>query len=275
MSGAARQLGTVLYLNGTTSSGKTTLAAALHARLPGPWLRVEGDQFFAMLSRDHARMTNAVVSSLHAFAVEAAASGLGVIVDGLLTSRTWLKDAAEKLAERRAFLVAVRCPLEELERREAARGDRRVGAARSQYELIHAHGTYDLELDTSRAPAEECAERVAAMLGGAVEPTAFRRLRDSDYLRDEAAYGWVLMRGDSGSGVRRLQEDLRRLGHDPGPVDGVFGESTEAALRSFQERHGVPADGMLWPRTVAVILEELPRAGSPGASEPKRGGLPP
>jgi chloramphenicol 3-O phosphotransferase len=266
--GADRQGGTVLYLNGTTSSGKTTLAAALHARLPGPWLRLEGDRFFAMLSRDHARMTNAVVSSLHAFAAAAAASGLSVVVDGLLTSRTWLADAAEKLAGHRAFLVAVRCPLDELERREAARGDRRVGAARSQYDLIHAHGTYDLELDTSLASAEQCAERVAAMLEGAVEPTAFRRLLDSEYLRDEAAYGWVLMRGDRGPGVRRLQEDLRRLGHDPGPPDGVFGESTEAALRAFQERHGVPADGVLWPRTVAAII-------TPAAASPPRPRTPP
>jgi chloramphenicol 3-O phosphotransferase len=253
--------GTVVYLNGATSSGMTTLAEALHGSLPGPWLRVEADRFFGMLSRDYSRMAHAVVSSVHTFAAGAAAAGLNAVVDGLLTARDWLKDAADQLADHRAFLVAVRCPLEELERREAARGDRRVGAARAQYDFIHAHGVYDLELGTSRASAEDCAAQVADLLESGVAPTAFRRLRGSAYLRDEAAYGWVLARGSTGPGVRRLQADLRRLGHDPGAVDGVFGERTEAALRAFQERHGLPAEGVLWPRGVKAILDAL--AGGP------------
>ena len=256
--------GTVVYLNGATSSGKTTLAEALHGSLPGPWLRVEADRFFGMLSRDHSRMTNAVVASVHTFAAGAAAAGLNAVVDGLLTARDWLKDAADKLADHRAFLVAVRCPLEELERREAARGDRRVGAARAQYDFIHAHGTYDLELDTSRASPADCAAQIAALLASGAAPTAFRRLRGSAYLRDEAAYGWVLARGATGPGVRRLQADLRRLGHDPGAVDGVFGERTEAALRAFQERHGLPPEGVLWPRGVKAILDALARTAVTG-----------
>ncbi len=43
-----------------------------------------------------------------------------------------------------------------------------------------------------------------------------------------------LQRGDRGPAVRRLQILLRTARYDPGPVDGIFGPRTEAALREFQ-----------------------------------------
>jgi chloramphenicol 3-O phosphotransferase len=247
--------GTIVYLNGASSSGKTTLTRSLQELLPGPWLRVEGDAFFELLSRHEPWSTQAMVSLIHRTAASAAELGLSSVVDGVLLSRTWLKDAAEQLADTRAFFVGVRCSLEELERRELARGDRRAGNARYQVELVHEHGVYDLEVDTTEATPEACAALIADRLAGG-PPTAFRRLRGSAYLRDEAAYGWVLLRGATGPGVERLQGDLRRLGHDPGPSDGAFGERTEAALRAFQEARGLPADGVLWPRIVRAILDE-------------------
>jgi chloramphenicol 3-O phosphotransferase len=259
---AARQQGIVVYLNGTSSSGKTALAGELHKTLPGPWLNVEADRFFGVLSHPEPWVVQPVVAALHAFVACAGDGGVGAIVDGLLTMRDWLKDAVDQLADRRAFLVGVRCSPEELERREAARGNRRPGNAREQLAFVHAHGVYDVEIDTSRAAPEECAARLAAWLATEPEPAAFRRLRASSFLSHRGAYGWVLRRGSVGPGVERLQEDLRRLGHDPGPTDGVFGEQTEAALRAFQLRRGLPTDGVVgWPRTIAAILEEVPPAG--------------
>jgi chloramphenicol 3-O phosphotransferase len=254
--------GTVVYLNGTSSSGKTTLAGALHQILPGPWLRVEGDYFFTRLSHPEpwTWTIEAVVSAIHAFTATAAASGLNAIVDGLLVNRTWLKDAAERLAERRAYLVAVRCSAAELDRRERARGDRHLGNAREQLPFVHAHGLYDFEVDTSRATPVECAAAIVEWLLGAPEPSAFRRLRDSALLRDEAAYAWALLRGSTGPAVRWLQEDLQCLGYDPGPADGVFGVRTETALRALQEAHGLSADGMIiLPPTITAIVEALGR----------------
>ncbi len=67
--------------------------------------------------------------------------------------------------------------------------------------------------------------------------------------------GVVLTRG-SGYGqptgskaVRVLQRQLRHAGFTPGPVDGLFGARTEAALRRFQAAAGVEPDGVLGPRT--------------------------
>jgi Putative peptidoglycan binding domain len=45
----------------------------------------------------------------------------------------------------------------------------------------------------------------------------------------------VLQKGSTDPAVRDLQQALKALGHDPGPVDGVFGVATESAVKTFQQ----------------------------------------
>jgi len=74
--------------------------------------------------------------------------------------------------------VAVRCPLEELLRREGSRGDRSTGTAAAQYDVIHAHGDYDIEVDTGAHTADECARQIAEEIARLPnDNTAFARLR--------------------------------------------------------------------------------------------------
>jgi peptidoglycan hydrolase-like protein with peptidoglycan-binding domain len=50
--------------------------------------------------------------------------------------------------------------------------------------------------------------------------------------------------------------DLHRLkvkGFDPGPVDGVFGAQTEAAVTAFHRAKWLPADGIVGPKTLAKL----------------------
>jgi peptidoglycan hydrolase-like protein with peptidoglycan-binding domain/DNA invertase Pin-like site-specific DNA recombinase len=54
---------------------------------------------------------------------------------------------------------------------------------------------------------------------------------------------------DDARRVRSLQRTLRRLGWSPGPVDGLFGPRTEAAVTRFQREARVAADGIVGPRT--------------------------
>jgi chloramphenicol 3-O phosphotransferase len=56
-------------------------------------------------------------------------------------------------------------PLDVLEAREAARGDRMIGLARWQYDRVHKDMTYDLEVDSSRLTAMECAETIRNKFG--------------------------------------------------------------------------------------------------------------
>jgi peptidoglycan hydrolase-like protein with peptidoglycan-binding domain len=54
--------------------------------------------------------------------------------------------------------------------------------------------------------------------------------------------------------VRELQRNLQRLGARPGPVDGLFGPLTEAAVQRFQGAHGLATDGVVGPQTKSRLL---------------------
>ena len=55
----------------------------------------------------------------------------------------------------------------------------------------------------------------------------------------------VLQKGSTDPAVRDLQEALKALGQNPGPIDGVFGAQTEAAVRAFQQAKGMTVDGVV------------------------------
>jgi|SRR5688572_1115544 len=86
-----------------------------------------------------------------------------------------LLDAAECFAPLRGFFIGIKPPLEVLERWEAARGDRDPDHARAHYDLIHAHGIYDLVLDPSQVTPDECARVILDRVRGPV-PDAFQRM---------------------------------------------------------------------------------------------------
>ncbi|MNI97424.1 Chloramphenicol phosphotransferase-like protein [compost metagenome] len=52
------------------------------------------------------------------------------------------------------------CPPEELARRERERGDRAIGQALKQLEIVHKEEVYDVEVDTYVDSAEHCAEQI-------------------------------------------------------------------------------------------------------------------
>lgn len=61
----------------------------------------------------------------------------------------------------------------------------------------------------------------------------------------------ILKRGDRGDGVKELQTKLRKWA-DVG-IDGIFGESTERAVRYFQRLYGLDADGRVGPATYKAL----------------------
>lgn len=65
----------------------------------------------------------------------------------------------------------------------------------------------------------------------------------------------ILKRGSRGSDVRDLQNRLKNLGYDPGPIDGIFGPKTEAAVKKFQQDNGLVVDGIVGPKTYAALYQ--------------------
>jgi peptidoglycan hydrolase-like protein with peptidoglycan-binding domain len=55
----------------------------------------------------------------------------------------------------------------------------------------------------------------------------------------------ILQKGSTDPAVRDLQEALKTLGFNPGPIDGQFGTVTEAAVKAFQQQRGIPVDGVV------------------------------
>ena len=100
--------------------------------------------------------------------------------------------------------------------------------------------------------------------------------------RDTIASAGLLERGSgyqSAAGshaVRIVQRRLRRLGHEPGPIDGLYGPLTQGAVERFQQRHGLAVDGIVGRQTKRRLFSApgtltrkspAPNIGSESASE--------
>jgi chloramphenicol 3-O phosphotransferase len=106
-----------------------------------------------------------------------AAAGVDVIVDDVLYDERLLRAAVDAFCDLPVLFVGLHVPREVAEQRERERGDRGPGGAAAFYDLVHAHGIYDLELETSILSPQECALRIReAVLSGSPHE-AFRRLR--------------------------------------------------------------------------------------------------
>lgn len=63
----------------------------------------------------------------------------------------------------------------------------------------------------------------------------------------------ALKRGSSGERVTALQQKLKNLGYYTGTVDGDYGDGTVKAVKAFQSRNGLTADGVAGEATLKLI----------------------
>jgi chloramphenicol 3-O phosphotransferase len=165
--------GRIILLNGASSSGKSTLAKALRRSLDEPFLHVSSDQFVAagMLParRDNGgpfdwwgQVRPRFFAGFHRCLPALASAGNDLIVEHIIEFRSWREQLAVLLADLDVFLVGVHCSPDELDRRERARGDRRVGEGRTHIEVdrIHSFGPYDFEVDTTTGVATVLVESI-------------------------------------------------------------------------------------------------------------------
>jgi len=188
--------GKIILLNGTSSSGKTSIAHALQGLFEIPFLHVSIDTFLLMLPTrfvdylsDAAQPSESeieklqthfprVLSGTHASIAALASEGNNLVVDYVFEQQSDLRMCVNRLADFSVYFVGVHCSLDELERREKQR-DRRQGLAKEQFENVHAHNVHDIEVDTTSTSTEECALTIKCAFENTPKPIAFKKLRVS------------------------------------------------------------------------------------------------
>jgi chloramphenicol 3-O phosphotransferase len=180
--------GMVIFLNGTSSSGKTTIGKELQVRLNDPYMLLTIDNFLNFYPEKYfvpktpeegvvlMKLLSAGISGFHRCIPALAEAGNNLIVDHVLQENSWLHDCVKRWSGLDVLFVGVKCPLEVLEKREAERGDRKSGTSRYQYDRVHSHERYDLELDTSILRVEECADKIIEALKEEATALAFKEL---------------------------------------------------------------------------------------------------
>lgn len=162
----------LIVLNGTSSSGKTTIAKKLQEMFYPEiyfYASIDTELFSFPLHRMSRAEYSAIVdNALIVMSKRTRAcldSGISVIVDTVFQD-----DQFEVFNEFNKYYspiyIKVCCNLETLKSREAKRGDRRIGLAESQLEDLNLPLPYSLEIDTSINNTSSNCEQIIKIVRG-------------------------------------------------------------------------------------------------------------
>lgn len=189
-------MGSIILLNGASSSGKSSLARAVQARIDLPFWHISIDHLrdSGVLPTERIRngefdwrqMREAFFIGFEQSLLAYVQAGNSLIVEHIMESEPWLHRLVGILRGQDVFFVGVRCDLVELERREIARGNRPIGDARRDYATIHAYCSYDMEID-GMAPVDINAELLIVGWRKRGRPSAFERLAATPAIAMSAA----------------------------------------------------------------------------------------
>ena len=200
--------GKIVFLNGTSSAGKTTLAYALQELAAEPWLHIALDQFRDGLPAKYRGLNSPpgttgaegmnvvpvsgtgepfttirfggtgrkMLQGMRRAIRAMAESGNNVILDDIVLEAEFLWDYLNVFDGLEVTFVGVRCPIDIINEREATRPGRFPGTAQGHMDICHAHDDYDIQVDTSIHDPHLCASMILGFLDSG-EPGAFGRIR--------------------------------------------------------------------------------------------------
>ena len=83
-----------------------------------------------------------------------------------------------------------------------------------------------------------------------------------------SAYAAVIKQGSTGATVKTIQQKLKNWGYYTGAVDGIFGAKTTAAVKAFQKKNGLTADGVVGSNTLKALGISAASTSSSTPSDP-------
>ncbi len=165
--------GRVIFLNGVTSAGKTSIVEALQERDDIFFYVVANDLFQEMIGDKYLRQNywkylSEVIIMMYHTARLYSDMGKNVLIDGILVEREELKphyrQLTEILADNPLDIVEVYCPLEVCRQRNIDRGDRYETQSEEQHALMAKNIAYSAKVDTSAHSPAECADSIVKAL---------------------------------------------------------------------------------------------------------------
>ena len=170
--------GKIIFLNGVSSSGKTTLGWKIQELAKEHYYLISQDQFCEMWPalfwrQNPEKEFNHTMSMMYKTIEMFASVGENIVVGHVLLSNERLKsdngegtlqDFQKKLEGYKVLYVHVTCSIEELRKREAERGDREIGNAEGQIQYLEPLMKYDITVDTTKASLNDCANAILRLI---------------------------------------------------------------------------------------------------------------
>ncbi len=165
--------GKIIFLNGVTSSGKTSIVEALQDRDDVFFYVVANDLFQEMVGERYLRenywkyLSEAIILMYHT-AKLFSDMGKNVLIDGILVEREEIAPHTQRmrqiLKDNPLDIVEVYCPLEICRQRNLLRGDRYETQSEEQHALMARDIQPRMRVDTSVLSPAECAELIVREL---------------------------------------------------------------------------------------------------------------
>ncbi len=161
--------GRIIFLNGVTSSGKTSIVESLQNQGDIFFYVVANDLFQETVGENYLRKNywkylSEVIIMMYHTAKLYSDMGKNVLIDGILVEREEIKPHYSQLLEilknNPLDIVEIYCPLDICRQRNIIRGDRYETQSQEQYDLMAENIKYSAKVDTSIYSPEECAKKI-------------------------------------------------------------------------------------------------------------------
>jgi len=161
--------GRIIFLNGVTSAGKTSIVESLQNQEEIFFYVVSNDLFQEMagdnyLRKNYWKYLSEVIIMMYHTAKLYSDMGKNVLIDGILVEREEIKphyhQLLEILKDNPLDIVEIYCPLDICRHRNIIRGDRYETQSQEQYALMAENIKYSTRVDTGIYTPKECAEKI-------------------------------------------------------------------------------------------------------------------